>query len=121
MQTLITLPYAPDALAPAVSAQTLSFHHGKHLAAYVNNLNKAIEGTPMEDMPLEELIVKSAAEGLTPVFNNAGQTLNHNMYFLQFSPKPKVVPEGLLPGGIQGRFQCGGSFYLRFRMGLASG
>ena len=100
MQTLITLPYAPDALAPAVSEQTVSFHHGKHLATYVNNLNKAIGGTPMEGMSLEDLIVKSAAEGLTPMFNNAGQTLNHNMYFLQFSSIPKTAPEGALKDAI---------------------
>ena len=107
MQTLITLPYAPDALAPAISAETISFHHGKHLATYVNNLNKAVAGTPMENMSLEELIVKSAAEGLTPVFNNAGQVLNHNMYFLQFSPKAKTAPEGVLKKAIDEAF---GSF-----------
>ena len=107
MQTLITLPYAADALAPAISADTISFHHGKHLATYVNNLNKAVAGTPMENMSLEELIVKSAAEGLTPVFNNAGQVLNHNMYFLQFSPKAKTAPEGVLKKAIDEAF---GSF-----------
>ena len=107
MQTLITLPYAPDALAPAISAETISFHHGKHLATYVNNLNKAVAGTLMENMSLEELIVKSAAEGLTPVFNNAGQVLNHNMYFLQFSPNAKAAPEGALKKAIDEAF---GSF-----------
>lgn len=106
MENLITLPYA--SLAPAISDNTLSFHHGKHLATYVKNLNAAIEGTPMAEMPLEDLIRKAAAEGLTPVFNNAGQTLNHNMYFLQFSPMPaQTAPSGPLAKAIDAAF---GSF-----------
>ena len=85
MFTLINLPYAKDALAPVISAQTLEFHHGKHLQGYVDNLNKLIAGTPFEAMPLEE-IVKQATGGM---FNNAGQILNHNLYFTQFcAPNP---------------------------------
>ena len=80
MHKLIDLPYAPDALEPVISAQTLSFHHGKHLQTYVDNLNKLITGTPFENMPLEEIVCKS--EG--GIFNNAGQILNHNLYFTQF-------------------------------------
>ena len=80
MHKLIDLPYAPDALEPVISAQTLSFHHGKHLQTYVDNLNKLIAGTPFENMPLEEIVCKS--EGA--IFNNAGQILNHNLYFSQF-------------------------------------
>ena len=80
MHKLIDLPYAPDALEPVISAQTLSFHHGKHLQTYVDNLNKLIAGTPFENMPLEEIVCKS--EG--GIFNNAGQILNHNLYFTQF-------------------------------------
>ena len=86
MFTLITLPYSLDALAPVISRQTLEFHHGKHLQAYVDNLNKLIAGTPFEAMTLEE-IVKKADGG---VFNNAGQVLNHEMYFTQFSPSPSL-------------------------------
>ena len=81
MFTLIDLPYAADALEPVISAKTLSFHHGKHLQAYVDNLNKLLPGSPYEGLPLEE-IVRTAPAG--PVFNNAGQILNHNMYFTQF-------------------------------------
>ncbi len=106
METLITLPYST--LAPAISADTLSFHHGKHLATYVKNLNAAIEGTPLAGLPLEELIQKAAAEKLTPVFNNAGQILNHNLYFLQFAPEPaQAGPEGALKTAIEAAF---GSF-----------
>ena len=84
MFTLITFPYAPDALEPVISAQTLSFHHGKHLQGYVNNLNAALPGSPFEGMALEEIVRK--ADGT--VFNNAGQILNHNLYFTQFKGLP---------------------------------
>ncbi len=87
MHKLIDLPYAPDALEPVISAQTLAFHHGKHLQTYVDNLNKLIVGTPFENMPLEEIVIKSsfpAPTGNPAIFNNAGQILNHNLYFTQF-------------------------------------
>ena len=82
MFTLIQLPYAPDALAPVISAETIGFHHGKHLQAYVDNLNKLLPGSGLEDLSLEEIVCNS--EGA--IFNNAGQILNHNMYFTQFCP-----------------------------------
>ena len=78
MFKLIDLPY--KSLAPVISDETLSFHHGKHLQGYVDNLNKLIAGTEFETMPLEEIVKKSSGA----VFNNAGQILNHNMYFSQF-------------------------------------
>ena len=81
---IIPLPYEINALAPVISAQTLEFHHGKHLQTYVDNLNKLLPGSGMEDLPLEE-IVKKAEGGM---FNNAGQILNHNLYFTQFAPAP---------------------------------
>ena len=84
MFTLIPLPYALDALEPVISAQTLSFHHGKHLQTYVDNLNKLLPGSEFENMTLEEIVAKAPAG---PVFNNAGQVLNHNLYFTQFVPK----------------------------------
>ena len=83
MFSLIDLPYPIDALEPVISAQTLSFHHGKHLQAYVDNLNKLIPGTEFESMTLEEIVVKSTGA----IFNNAGQILNHNLYFTQFRPR----------------------------------
>ena len=82
MFTLIQLPYAPDALEPVISARTLEFHHGKHLQAYVDNLNKLLPGSGLEGLALEEIVCK--AEG--GLFNNAGQVLNHNLYFTQFKP-----------------------------------
>ena len=89
---LIKLPYELNALEPVMSQKTLDFHWGKHLQAYVNNLNKLIEGTPFENEPLDVIIAK--AEG--PLFNNAGQVLNHNMFFQQFSAKGGGAPKGKL-------------------------
>lgn len=104
MFELITLPYTPDALSPAISAETIAFHHGKHLQTYVNNLNAAIAGTPFEGKPLEE-IVRTAEGG---IFNNAGQILNHNMYFLQFrAPREGNAPVGRIAELIDAQF---GSF-----------
>ncbi len=80
--TLISLPYAPNALEPVISQETIEYHHGKHLQTYVDNLNKLVVGTEFESMPLEEIVAKSQGG----IFNNAGQILNHNLYFLQFKP-----------------------------------
>ena len=96
MFTLIELPYAADALEPAISARTLGFHHGKHLQTYVDNLNKLLPGTPFEGMALEDIVRK--AEG--GIFNNAGQILNHNLYFTQFAPAPQAAPAGPLAAQI---------------------
>lgn len=93
---LIQLPYEADALEPAISKQTIDFHHGKHLQTYVNNLNNLVPGTKFENMPLEEIVAKS--EGA--IFNNAGQILNHNLYFTQFSPNGQGKPSGQLAEAI---------------------
>ena len=94
MFSLIELPYALDALEPVISARTLEFHHGKHLKGYVDNLNKLVPGTVYEGLSLEDIVRK--ADGA--VFNNAGQILNHNMYFEQFSSvaEPVEATEGPL-------------------------
>ncbi|MBQ3813921.1 MAG: superoxide dismutase [Bacteroidales bacterium] len=92
MFTLIDLPYAQDGLEPVISARTLEFHHGKHLQGYVDNLNKLIAGTEYESMSLEEIVAEASRPVPEPVegpaqpaiFNNAGQILNHNLYFTQF-------------------------------------
>lgn len=85
--TLITLPYAPNALEPVISQETIEYHYGKHLQTYVDNLNKLVAGTEFESMPLEQIVAKSQGG----IFNNAGQILNHNLYFLQFQ-KPNPNP-----------------------------
>lgn len=79
------LPY--EALGDVISQQTLSFHHGKHLKAYVDNLNKLLPGSGLEGLALQEVVRRS--EG--GLFNNAGQVLNHTMYFEQFSPAARPM------------------------------
>ena len=101
---LIKLPYEAKALEPVISEETIGFHHGKHLQTYVNNLNNLIAGTPFESMPLEDIVRK--ADG--GIFNNAGQILNHNLYFLQFrAPKADNKPTGKIAAAIDAQF---GSF-----------
>ena len=99
------LPYAPNALEPVISEQTINFHYGKHLQAYVTTLNTLVEGTEFAGKTVEE-IVKTAPDG--PIFNNAGQTLNHAFYFGQFkSPVKDNAPTGRLAEEITKTF---GSF-----------
>jgi Fe-Mn family superoxide dismutase len=93
---LVKLPYAAGALEPVISKQTIELHHGKHLQTYVNNLNSLIQGTKFENADLET-IVKESDGG---IFNNAGQTLNHNLYFTQFSPAGGGQPSGKLAAAI---------------------
>jgi len=99
---LMALPYATDQLEPVISEKTLEFHHGKHLQTYVNNLNAALEGPEWEGRALED-IVMTAAEG--GVLNNAGQILNHNLYFAQFRPPcDECEPAGELAQAIAKQF-----------------
>lgn len=97
------LPYAPDALAPVISQETVDYHYGKHEKAYIDNLNKLIENTQYEDMELEEIIRTS--EGA--LFNNASQAWNHIFYFFTFSPQAAPEPTGALRKAIDAQF---GSF-----------
>ena len=113
MFTLIDLPYALDALEPVISARTLEFHHGKHLQGYVDNLNKLIAGTEFESMPLDDIgyvdnlnkliagtefesmpLDDIVAKSTGAIFNNAGQILNHDLYFTQFRSSALERAEG---------------------------
>ncbi|MDR3327978.1 MAG: superoxide dismutase [Prevotellaceae bacterium] len=110
---LIHLPYASDALGSVISQKTVAFHHGKHLATYVSNLNNLITGTEFENADLETIVKKS--EG--GIFNNAGQILNHNLYFLQFSPVAVVdKPAGKLAQMIDVQFGSFANFQKEFEM-----
>lgn len=100
---LPALPYAKEALAPHISAETLDYHHGKHHAAYVNKLNAMIEGTEYSSMSLEEIIMKS--EG--GIFNNAAQVWNHTFYWHCMAPNAGGEPTGALAEAITAAF---GSF-----------
>lgn len=101
---LMVLPYAAETLEPVISKETIGFHHGKHLAGYVNNLNRLLEGSPLAGLTLEDIVLK--AEG--GMLNSAGQILNHNLYFGQFAaPKADNKPVGKLAEAIARDF---GSF-----------
>ena len=92
--SLPKLPFAENALEPVISSKTISFHHGKHHAAYVDKLNELIAGTPYDGLPLEEVVKRSAkSEKHRAIFNNAGQAWNHEIYWEQFTPGGARAPE----------------------------
>ena len=101
--TLPELPYSKDALAPHISAETLEYHHGKHHKAYVDNLNKLVDGKPEANKSLEEVIMASDGK----VFNNAAQIWNHTFYWHSMKPKGGGQPTGALGEAITRDF---GSF-----------
>jgi Fe-Mn family superoxide dismutase len=101
--SLPELPYAHDALEPVISAETISYHYGKHHLTYVNNLNNLVPGTEFENADLDTIVKKS--EG--PVFNNAAQIWNHNFYFLSLTPVKGTSPSPALAKAIDDAF---GSF-----------
>ena len=108
----VALPYAQDALAPVISAQTVAFHYGKHRQAYINNLNAALPGSGFEGKSIEEIVV--SAEG--GIFNNAGQVLNHTMYFTQFKPAgAESAPKGALADAIVRDFGSFEAFKAEFQ------
>ena len=114
---LMVLPYAVEALEPVISKQTLEFHHGKHLAGYVNNLNGLLPGSGFEEMTLEEIVCKATGG----ILNNAGQILNHNLYFGQFAaPKTDNAPKGKLAEAIARDFGSFDAFKEAFQKGGAT-
>jgi len=99
------LPYAKDALAPTISANTLEFHHGKHHKTYVDNLNKLIAGTDLESKTLEEIIKASANDAAkTGIFNNAAQVWNHSFYWKCLKPQGGGAPTGAIAAKINAAF-----------------
>jgi Fe-Mn family superoxide dismutase len=108
---LPALPYAMDALKPHLSAETLEYHHGKHHAAYVNNLNGLVKGTPNENKSLEEIIRSAPAGGL---FNNAAQHFNHSFYWKSLAPKAGGQPGGPIAEAIKSAFGSFDEFKKKF-------
>ena len=108
-----TLLYPASALEPIISQKTIEYHFGKHMQAYVDGLNRLSHGNEYEKMGLRE-IVERAPEG--PLLNNAGQVLNHALYFEQFTPYPKANnhPEGTLLSAV--KFDFGNFETLRQKM-----
>ncbi|MDP2248773.1 MAG: Fe-Mn family superoxide dismutase [Nitrosomonadales bacterium] len=100
---LPALPYAKDALAPVISAETIDYHYGKHHQTYVTNLNNLIKGTEFEIATLEEIVLKSSGG----IFNNAAQVWNHTFYWNGFKPNGGGAPKGELAVAIDKAF---GSF-----------
>ena len=99
------LPYAEDALAPVISANTVSFHYGKHHAGYVKTLNGLIAGTKYEGLPLAEIVRAAAADGNASVFNNAAQTWNHAFYWNTLAPEGKRgEPSAALARAVEAAF-----------------
>lgn len=108
---LVELPYASDALAPVISKQTIDLHHGKHLSTYVNNLNGLVSEGVFAASDLESIVRQSDGA----VFNNAGQVLNHNLYFTQFSPSGGGRPSGALAGAIDAEWVSFEAFQTAFQ------
>ena len=107
--TLPSLPYAHDALEPHIDKQTMEIHHGKHHQAYVDNLNKAIAGTPNENKSLEELV--AAAGSISPaVRNNGGGHWNHSFFWETLAPNAGGAPSGKLAEAINSHFESFESF-----------
>lgn len=104
------LPYSPDALSPIISPNTIDYHYGKHEKAYIDTLNKLIEGTPFEDMSLEKIICESDGK----LFNNASQAWNHIFYFFQFAPNGIKEPTGKLREQIDKQFGSFDDFKKKF-------
>jgi Fe-Mn family superoxide dismutase len=103
---LAPLPWEENALSPVISAQTISFHYGKHHKAYVDTLNKLVEGTKFADMKLEDIVqatFKSADKKEKTIFNNAGQVWNHDFYWRSLTPS-KTEPSGQLNSAIAAAF-----------------
>ncbi|MCX5857254.1 MAG: superoxide dismutase [Deltaproteobacteria bacterium] len=91
------LPYAKDALAPIISANTLDFHYGKHHRAYVDNANKLIAGTEFEDVSLEAIIKKTVGDAAkVGIFNNTAQVWNHSFYWQCLKPDGGGIPTGAI-------------------------
>lgn len=106
------LAYATTALEPVISEQTINFHYGKHLQNYVNTLASLVKDTEWDSKSVEE-IVKGAPEG--PIFNNAGQVLNHALYFEQFrAPRHNNLPEGRILNAINDAFGNFDNFKAQF-------
>ncbi|MCK0069933.1 superoxide dismutase [Kordiimonas laminariae] len=113
---LPALPYAQDALAPHISAETLSFHHGKHHNAYVVNLNGLIEGTEYAEMSLEDIMKATAGDASKAgVFNNAAQIWNHTFYWHSMAPNGGGKPTGALAAKIDEDFGSFDAFVEAFK------
>lgn len=114
--TLPKLPYEPNALEPHITANTISFHHGKHHQTYVTNLNNLIQGTPLEGGALEDIIKATAGDASKAgVFNNAAQVWNHTFYWHSMAPNGGGEPTGAIKAKIEEDFGSYAAFKEAFK------
>jgi len=114
--TLPELPYAPNALEPHITANTIGFHHGKHHQTYVTNLNNLIQGTALENEALEDIIKATAGDGSKAgVFNNAAQVWNHTFYWHSMAPNGGGEPTGAIKAKIDEDFGSYAAFKEAFK------
>ncbi len=119
--TLPDLPYEKEALAPHISAQTLEFHHGKHHATYVKNLNGLVAGTDLETKSLEDIIEAVAGDSAKAgIFNNAAQVWNHTFYWHSMKPHGGGKPSGELAAKIDEAFGSYDEFVTQFKQAGAT-
>ena len=119
--TLPPLPYPENALSPAISAQTVGFHYGKHHQGYVNKLNELVVGTPLADQPLEAVIKATAGQAdQAAMFNNAAQVWNHTFYWNSLRPQGGGKPSGALAERIEKSFGGFEPFKAEFAKAAAS-
>jgi len=111
--TLAPLPYAHDALEPHIDTVTMQIHHGKHHQAYVDNLNKALAGTPNENLSIEELVAKAGSISAA-VRNNGGGHWNHSFFWESLAPNAGGAPSGSLADAINAAFGSFDSFKEKF-------
>jgi Fe-Mn family superoxide dismutase len=115
------LPFAPDALAPVISAETLEYHHGKHHAGYVKKVNAAIEGGPHAELSLEDLIKKTHGDtNEKGLFNNSAQVWNHSFYWNCLSPNGGGEPTGAIADAITNSFGGFAQFKEQFSKAAAT-
>ena len=110
------LPYADNALEPTISAETISFHYGKHHQSYVTNLNNLVPGTEFENSTLEEIIMKASGG----IFNNAAQIWNHTFYWNGLTPNGKDAVSGDLATAIDATFGSFAEFKAKFSTSAAT-
>ncbi len=113
--TLPELPFARDALAPVISAETIDYHYGKHHKTYVDNLNKLVDGNKYASMSLEEIVRASAEQASEkPIFNNSAQVWNHTFYWNCLAPKAGGEPTGKIAAAIDKAFGSFATFKEKF-------
>ena len=114
------LPYAMDALEPHISTETMEFHYDKHHRGYVDKLNKLIEGTRFEDLPLEQIIISAREQAEIDILNNAAQAWNHAFFWQCLSPKGQSEPVGRIRDLIEDEFGGIDKFKEDFRAAATS-